>query len=145
MSRSSQAPARPGTGKKATSRRSKAVRVAHGRVLAVAADPAGLRRVRESLGDEWVLTTAAGEGQAQILLDAFEYHALIAFHEPSIPSGIRVLEWARARYPRVRRLLISDREPATFAPHLLSGLIQRFLPEPVDRAGLLAALAEGEP
>jgi DNA-binding NtrC family response regulator len=111
--------------------------------LVVDNDPISLRQVSQSLEDDWVVTTAAGPSQAQILLDAFEYQALITAHGAAGQDGIGLLEWTRARHPKVRRLLTTDREPATLAPHLLSGLIQVFLARPVDREGLRAAL-EGE-
>jgi two-component system response regulator HupR/HoxA len=114
------------------------------RVLLVDHDPISLQRLSRSLDDEWAVTTAAGPNQAQILLDAFEYQALIAAHGTAGQEGIELLEWVRARHPKVKRLLTTDREPATLAPHLLSGLIQKFLARPVDRDELRTALGGKE-
>ena len=140
MSRASRSPGPSSTSRSRSSRRARVVRTVSRRVLVVDCDPVSLRQLSRSLGDDWVVTTAAGPHQAQILLDAFEYQALITAHDVAGQDGIELLEWTRARHPKVQRLLTTDREPATLAPHLLSGLIQQVLARPVNREGLHAAL-----
>jgi len=142
MSRTSRAPARQSTSTAARSRRARTVRSTSRRVLLVDADPVALRELNRSLGQDWVVTTAAGASQARILLDAFEYGALITSHDASSQDGIQLLEWVRARHPRVQRLLTTEVEPATLAAHLLSGLIQHFLAKPIDGAKLRGALGD---
>lgn len=144
MSRTSRAPVRPSTDSATSSRRSRAVRADSRRVLLVDAAPDAFRRLSHALEDGWFVTTAAGATQATILLDAFKYRALVTDYEMPGQDGIWLLQWTRARHPRVQRILVSTREPAAFAPHLLSGLIQHYLAKPVDRASLLDALGEAE-
>ncbi|MBW2276943.1 MAG: response regulator [Deltaproteobacteria bacterium] len=112
------------------------------RVLLVDADPGALRTLNQSLDRDWIVTTAAGVSQARILLDAFEYRALITSHGTSSQAGIQLLEWVRARHPKVQRLLATDCEPATLAAHLLSGLIQHFVAKPIDSTALRDALGD---
>jgi DNA-binding NtrC family response regulator len=141
MPRTSHAPSRPSS--KAVSRRkTRRIGATSRRVLFVDKDIYSLRQLRQALGEDWNVTTAAGESQAQILLDAFDYRAIISSHEQGGQNGIRLLEWARARHPGVMRFLTTECEPAVLAPHLLSGLVQRFLAKPINHALLLEALGE---
>lgn len=144
MSRTSRAPVRPSTDRTTSSRRSRSISAASRRVLVVDAAPDAFRRLSRALDARWLVTTAAGAKQATILLDAFPYQALVTDDEMPDQDGIWLLKWTRARHPKVQRILVSAHEPAAFAPHLLSGLIQHFLAKPVDRASLLAALGETE-
>jgi DNA-binding NtrC family response regulator len=111
-------------------------------VLLVDDDPSVLKSLSGQLGKTWAVTTAAGASQAMILLDAFDYHAVITDYQTPGQDGIWLLHWVKVRHPHVLRVLVSACEPALFAPHLLSGLVQRHLPKPIDATSMLEALAD---
>jgi CheY-like chemotaxis protein len=47
-------------------------------------------------------------------------------------DGIALLTQVRARHPRTRRVLMSGSIPEQLEAHLASGLVEHFLPKPID-------------
>jgi DNA-binding NtrC family response regulator len=129
----------PMSEQQAVSRRQPVVDPRRPRVLVVDGDPAALRDLTRMLSGRFHVTTVDSAIQAEILLDAFPYHAVVSDERVQGAGGRWLLERVRERHPGVRRIALAGSGSMELALHSAAGLFEHLLckpvcPEALDRA-----------
>lgn len=112
------------------------------RVLLVDDDPAVRAGLRRMLSGHFSVDVAESAEEALAMLGARQYHAVLTDFDLGRENGLWILEQARARWPRMRRVLTSGRPPSEFEG---ATAVQRFLRKPPALADLLDALGGDAP
>jgi CheY-like chemotaxis protein len=86
-----------------------------------------------------VVTASSAEAALEKLEHVFVDVVLTDYHLGG-EDGLWLLEQAQARYPRVRRVLVSGDEVANATKLIAAGALHAFVPKPIALATLLAAL-----
>ena len=131
----------PTSNEKVESRRSPPAAARRPRVLLVDDEPEVLRALTRLLAPHASVTTAHSAAQAAILLDAFSYQAVITDYEMPGPNGLWLLERARERFPRMRRVMLTGSDNVEIAVQRAAGLVERLLAKPAERDEILRAIA----
>jgi len=111
------------------------------RVLVVDDEPLMRRAVARVLANEWKVDTASGAEEAAKLLARNEYRAIVTDFDMNGANGAWLLWQAMLRAPRCLRVLLTGTDPHNLSEHIASGVVERYLPKPVDGPALLGALA----
>jgi DNA-binding NtrC family response regulator len=110
------------------------------RVLLVDPQPQMLRLGVRLLDCECEVETAGSAEDAFVRLCERRFHAVVTDFGLAGRDGLWLLRFCERRHPSTRRVLHTGDDPATFLPHLQSGLVQACLMKPATREGLLSSI-----
>lgn len=112
-------------------------------VLLVDADRETLTELHRVLTRRQIRVQSAISGlQALRALEQVTVAAIVADHRAPTAGGVWLLGEVQSQYPQVRRILMGDCEQEQIQEHIDSGLIETFLPKPVNVDELVFELLE---
>ncbi|MBN2530103.1 MAG: response regulator [Deltaproteobacteria bacterium] len=111
------------------------------KVLVVDDDGSVLRALRRFLTKHFIVETAPNAEMAAVRLATGDFEAIITDFDMPTYNGIWLLAQVAINYPAMARVMISANDPALFAPHIRSGLIQHYHIKPVSFEGIVESLA----
>ena len=112
-------------------------------MLIVDDDPFILRALGRNLSGRAEVMLCEKPAEALGLLDRFKVEVLLSDFDMS-PSGLWLLEQARERAPKIRRILMSGNPSLDIDRYLSGGLIDAFLEKPIVEESLLRVLGFAE-
>jgi DNA-binding NtrC family response regulator len=110
------------------------------RVLVVDDEPGILRALRRALQDNYEVDAACCASEGADELCARVYDAVISDYQMPDHDGVWLLEVARDRQPKARRVLHTGSDVTHLGPCRESGLIERLLVKPSDAEQIREAL-----
>ena len=110
------------------------------KVLVVDDDGSVLRALRRHLTKHYTVVTAPDAEAAAMRLATGDFEAIITDYDMPVYNGIWLLGQVAMNYPAMNRVMISANDPALFAPHIQSGLIQHYHIKPVSFDGICESL-----
>ena len=110
------------------------------KVLVVDDDGSVLRALRRFLTKHYTVETAVDAEDAAVRLATGDFEAIITDFDMPVYNGIWLLGQVAVNYPQMNRVMISANDPALFAPHIQSGLIQHYHNKPVSLEGIFESL-----
>lgn len=110
------------------------------KVLLVDDDGSVLRALRRFLQAHYTIETAADAEMAACKLATEDFEAIITDFDMPMYNGIWLLGQVAVNFPDMNRVMISANDPALFAPHIQSGLIQHYHIKPISLGGIIESL-----
>jgi DNA-binding NtrC family response regulator len=110
------------------------------KVLLVDPQPQMLRLGVRLLDRECEVETAVSAEDAFVRLCERRFHAVVTDFGLAGRDGLWLLRFCERRHPSTRRVLHTGDDPATFLPHLQSGLVHACVAKPATREGLLSSI-----
>ncbi|MBN2340102.1 MAG: response regulator [Deltaproteobacteria bacterium] len=110
------------------------------KILLVDDDGTVLRSLRRFLTVHYHVETAANAEMAAVRLAEGDFEAIVTDFDMPIYNGIWLLGQVAAKYPQMNRVMISANDPALFAPHIQSGLIQHYHIKPISFEGIVESI-----
>lgn len=112
------------------------------KVLLVDDDGMVLRALRRYLTKHYHVETASDAETAAIRLAEGDFEAIVTDFDMPVYNGIWLLGQVAVNYPKMHRVMISANDPALFAAHIRSGLIQHYHLKPVTFHGIVESLEQ---
>lgn len=110
------------------------------KVLLVDDDGSVLRALRRYLTKHYQVETAQNAEIAAVRLAEGDFEAIITDFDMPVYNGVWLLGQVAVKYPGMSRVMISANDPALFAPHIQSGLIQHYHIKPISFDGIVESL-----
>jgi DNA-binding NtrC family response regulator len=102
------------------------------RILIVEDETDVLVLIKRMRNKNWLVDTAVNAEEAAELIKDNKYTAVISDYDMPGPDGIDLLETVEKLTPESLRILHTGCSPDLFAPHLTTGLVQRYIPKPAE-------------
>jgi YesN/AraC family two-component response regulator len=100
-----------------------------------------VRTLGRIIGDRAEVENTGNAAEALMSLETARFDVVLTDYDmPPGKSGVALLLEVRARFPTIRRLLMSGRDAEHFEKECATGLIQGFLAKPFRRRDVLTSV-----